>query len=97
MAKKEIIAGHDEGARLTAEEAGAIIQTWGIVEDEAAELLLIVRSICYERELREREYLVMAIEDALTTLAPCARKALNAVALDRLTVAHSLIKEGGTQ
>jgi hypothetical protein len=96
--KDQPIPGHDEGARLTPAEAGAIVRSWGISEDhEAAEFLLLVRSICYERDLMARENIVMAIEDELTTSAPCARKALDKVALDRLAVAHSLLKEGGSQ
>jgi hypothetical protein len=96
--KSNIIPGHDEGHRLTPEEAAALVRSWGIYEDrEAAELLLLVRSICYERAMLDREHFVIAIEEVLTASAPCARKALDTVALERLTVAHSLIKEGGTQ
>jgi hypothetical protein len=99
--RQNTIPGLDEGARLTPQEAVALVRPWAnsyFCDDEnAADFLLLLRSICYERELLDRENIVTEIERAVLPLMPSADKALNAVMSERLAVAHSLIKEGGTQ
>jgi hypothetical protein len=98
---KTVIPGHDEGARLTPQEAAALAHGWIVpflCDDETiGDFLLLLRSICYAKEMSEREYIVNEVEKVLLPYAPSIDDALNRLMTERLTVAHSLIKEGGTQ
>jgi hypothetical protein len=102
MAKKQVpIAGHDEGQRLTPEEAAALVDTWTmpfLCDDETiGDFLLLIYSIVYEQDMTERETLMIAIENTVMPYAPFIGAAVHKLMSKRLAVAHSLVKEGGTQ
>jgi hypothetical protein len=103
MAKKQdaTIAGISDGARLTSKEAAALVDTWVLpflCDDEAiGDFLLLITSICYEPDMGKREAILIGIENALMPYAPSVADAVRVLMAKRLTVAHSLIKEGGTQ
>jgi hypothetical protein len=100
--KEDSIPGHDEGARLTPEEAAAMVRSqWAAnpLYDDASigDFLLLLRSICYTKELDEREEIMNAIENVLLPYLPGIDATLNTIMRERLTVAHSLVNDGGTQ
>jgi hypothetical protein len=103
MAKKPTpqIAGHDEGARLTPKEAAALADSWAnswLNDDESiGDFLLLLRSVAYAADLNEREGILFAVENAVLPFSPQINRATDRLISQRLTVAHSLIKEGGTQ
>ena len=102
MAKKQgSIAGIDDGARLTPKEAAALTDSWVLpflCDDETiGDFLLLITSICYEPDMGKREAILIGIENTLMPYAPSVADAVRVLMAKRLTIAHSLIKEGGTQ
>jgi hypothetical protein len=101
MAKKQTIPNHhDERTRLTPEEAAQVADSWinFFCDDETiGDLLLLLLSICYEPDATEREALVIAVENTLMPYSPHISTALQELVSSRLAVAHSMLREGGTQ
>src|SRR4051812_23217553 len=98
MAKKQTPI---TGQRLTPQEAVAMVKSqWatGQLDDDESvgDFLLLLHSIAYA-DSDEREDIIREIENLLMPLAPTFDRALNELLGKRLAVAHSLIKEGGTQ
>jgi hypothetical protein len=102
MAKKQTtVAGCDPGARLTPKEAAALTDSWVmpfLCDDETiGDFLLLISSICYEPDMGKREAILIGIENTLMPYAPSVGDALRVLMAKRLTIAHSLIREGGIQ
>jgi hypothetical protein len=94
-------AGCDDGHRLTPKEAAALADSWVLpflCDDETiGDFMLLLYSIAYEPDMTKREEITTGVENALMPYAPAIGDAMRQLLRKRLTVAHSLIKEGGTQ
>jgi hypothetical protein len=100
MAKKQTTINLCAGAQLTPKEAAALTDSWVMpflcYDETIGDFLLLITSICYERDMGKREAILIEIENTLMPYAPSVGDALRALMTKRLAV-RSLIKEGGTQ
>lgn len=73
-------AGVDEGARLTPEQAGKTVEGWTMTlfndNESIGDLLLLLHSLYYERDMTEREQILQSIERVLLPFAPAVGDAV---------------------
>jgi hypothetical protein len=80
-----------ECTALTPEQAAEIVKGWIIpflCDDETiGDFLLILRALCYRRDLTDRETLVNQIENVITPYAPAIAEATSELLQRRLALA----------